>query len=225
MTTVTNVLGTQLAAIQTGPSAAGYSGFPALSAGEGAPAYLKSVEDQLPWSTTMGSAAANYGTFLVFPTNAIVKKFELAWDAIPDVNATQALIIEFGIAFSAGGVRDGTPSSHQGMIPTTAKDGTETTFAAHSTANAFFGSHTPVGNNTNPLPEFTDFTLNGNLTTWPALTRIQTPLLELFGYTMNNGIAIEEMGYFVVYAYVTHAYGTVPAAALNLLGKLEFAAI
>lgn len=221
MTTVTNVKGTNLTLLDaTQP-------FLALTSGEGAKGYLKVVEDLLPWSTTMGSAAGNYGKLCRFPANAKVKSLEVYFDAIPDVNATQTLAIEFGVVFSDSTI-DGTPAQYQGLIPTTVgigggstTAGTTVSFATHTNANAVFGTWTLSGNDVNPGP--TNIFYNGSRSNYPILTLTETPLVEIFNFLDGRGVAMENLGYFDLYAYVTNAYGTVPAAALNLFAKLTYA--
>src|SRR5271154_5732097 len=150
MTTVTNVKGTNLTLLDvTQP-------FIQLTAGEGHRGAVKFTEDALAWSTTMGSAAGNYGTFCRFPSNVKLKRVRFWYDAVPDASSAQALAVELGVSFSDSTI-DGTPAQYQGLIPTTTgvgggttTSGTTVAFATHTAANALFGTWTLAGNNVNP---------------------------------------------------------------------------
>lgn len=224
MTTVTNLLAQNVNILDTIP-ATGYSGQPMtqLSAGEGGPAVVKIVEDVTALTASYVSASANYARILRFPTNAKVKRLDIYTDAAPDSSTSQALAIEFGVAFSdapnqAPPLLDGTPPYLTALIPTTANTGATTTFASFSSPNNIFGTLTLAGNNA--AIAVTDITYQGVGATYPAISILQTPLLELFGFTTGQGYNIEQMGYFDIYAYVSHAANTAHAA--NLITRLEF---
>ena len=218
MTQVLNLLSTFVTILDAVP-ATGFAGQPMsqLSTGEGAPAYLKTQEDVTAWTANLGSAVANYARLIRLPSDAIIKKLEVASDAPLDSNAVQTLKLNFGIAFSDA-TQDGTPATYQTLIPTSTKNGTTTTFTAYSSPNDMFGSITLSGNNAKiPL---TDITLNGTTATYPWATLLFTPLIELFGFTTGQGFNIEQIGYIDIYGYVAVAAAT-PAAG-NLLIKATF---
>jgi hypothetical protein len=206
-----------------------------LTAGEGRSARLRAVEDFIAYPVTFGSAAANYARFCRIPANAKIKRFEVWFSASPDANATQQLALDFGIAFSDS-TQDGTPSAYQGLIPTTvgtgATAGTLTTFAAYTTPNKLFGTLTLSGANVAPnvisqagigsIGQTVELTFNGVNTqyTLPLLT--QTPVVSLFNFLDGRSVPIENLGWVDIYVYVSHAYATVPGAALTLFGRVEY---
>ena len=221
MTTVTNLLAQNVNILDTVP-ATGYAGQPLtqLSAGEGGPASVKIIEDVTALTASYSSAINNYARILRFPSNAKVKRLDIFTDAAPDSSTAQTTAIAFGVAFSdaTGLTFDGTPAAYQGLVPTTANTGVTTTFALNASMNNIFGTLTLAGND-KAIP-ITDITYQGVGATYPAISILQTPLLELFGFTTGQGYNIEQMGYLDIYAFITTASATPHAA--NLITRLEF---
>ena len=221
MTTVTNLLAQNVAILDTVP-ATGYAGQPwsQLSAGEGGPASLKKIEDVTAITTSFVSAVNNYARILRFPSNAKVKSLEIYTDATLDSSSAAALALTFGVAFSdaTGLTFDGTPAAYQGLIPTTANTGVTTTFALVASPNDIFGTFTVPA--ASAAIAITNIVFQGVSSTYPAISILQTPLLELFGFTTGQGYNIEQMGYLDVYARVTHA-STTPHAG-NLVCAMSF---
>ena len=220
MTAVLNVLASNLGVLDTGPSTAGWSGYGTLTAGEGAPAPLLQIEDGVALTTAFLGAVGNYARILRVPSRAKVKKIEVFSDKALDTNAASTLKFNFGVAFSDGpnnGVKDGTPKSYVGLIPTSTFAGATTTFAAYASPNDLYGQ---VAQGNNVKIPVTDITLNGTQTTYSYLQLVQSPLVELFGFLDGRGVAIEEMGYMDIYAYVA-AVSATPQAG-NLFARAQF---
>jgi hypothetical protein len=218
MTAVLNLLAQNVNILDTVP-ATGFAGQPwsQLSAGEGGPGTLKRIEDVTAVTTSFVSAANNYARILRFPSNAKVKSMEIYTDAAPDSSTSQALAFTVGVAFSDA-TQDGTPAAYQALVPTTANTGATTTFASHSSMNNIFGTETLAGSNA--AIAITNLIFNGVGSTYPAISILQTPIVELFGFTTGQGYNIENLGYMDVYAFVTVAANT--AHACNLVASMSF---
>lgn len=218
MTTVTNALGTNVAVLDTTQP------FTALTSGEGSRGAVKTVEDVLAMSGAFVSASGNYGRLCRFPANVKIKSVEVTTDVAPDSSSTQSLAIDFGVVFSDSTI-DGTPSAYQGLIPTTVgvgggtvTSGTTTTFSSYSSPNKWFGTLTLSGNNAKvPL---TNITFSGSLTTYPFLTTTEQPAVEIFNFWDGRSQPMENLGWFDIYAYVSHAAAT--TATSNLFVKVTY---
>jgi hypothetical protein len=228
MTAVINLKSANVTAQDAVASTGGYSGYPTLSAGEGAGGQLISVEDSVALPTTFFSATNNYARILRIPTRAKLKRLELLSDAAVDAAATTgATTFTVGLMFSDSTI-DGTPSAYQGLVPSTvgllaAAAGTVVASPGTSTYNVIFGTVTPPAT-TGPIP-LTDVTFNGNGAAAYAATNlalVQTPLVALFNFLDGRGVVEEELGYFDVFINTTHAYTTVPTTVANLFMRAQY---
>lgn len=217
--------------------ATGYSGQPLtqLSAGEGGPGSLKSVEDQVAIPHTGGGTAGNAFRLCRFPSNAKVKNVALYTDLslVDGGTSSTALVFSVGVVFSDS-TSDGTPTAYQNqwpILPTTPGTGsTAGTLATYpwsggtAAGNYIFGTVT-ANTTTGAFPPG-DITFGAVLAgTYSGLTPlllVQTPLVELFNFLDGRGYAMENLGYFDLLVVVTHAYNTQPSAGYNLFGKVTF---
>ena len=96
--------------------------FVAITAAEGAPAKLKTIEDQVAIAQTGAGTQHNFWRLCRFPTKAIVKKVELFVDVTSGLvdggTSSTALVFEVGVIFSDSTI-DGTPANYQNLQPTT----------------------------------------------------------------------------------------------------------
>jgi len=217
--------------------ATGYAGQPLtqLSAGEGGPAQLKSVEDQVAIARTGAGTAGNSWRLCRFPANAKVKSVELFTDLslVDSGTSSTALTFGVGVVFSDSTI-DGTPVAYQNqwpILPTTPGTGsTAGTLAAGwpggtAAGNYIFGSIV-ANTTTGAWPSTGAAPLNVTFgavlaATYSGLTPIlltQTPLVELFNFLDGRGQAIENMGYFDLLVVCTQAYDAEPSAGYNLYG-------
>jgi len=219
--------------------ATGYAGQPLtqLSAGEGGPAGLKVVEDQVAIARTGGGTAGNSWRLCRFPANAKVKSVELFTDLtlVDSGTSSTALTFGVGVVFSDSTI-DGTPVAYQNqwpILPTTPGTGsTAGTLAAGwptgtAAGNYIFGTivaNTTTGAwpSTGPLNQTFSAVLAGTYSGLTALLLTQTPLVELFNFLDGRGQPIENMGYFDLLVVCTHAYNGEPSAGYNLYGKVSF---
>jgi hypothetical protein len=232
---VVTTLGTNLTILDATP-ATGYAGQPLaqLSAGEGGPAQLKSVEDSVAIAQTGGGTAGHGYRLCRFPTNAKVKKVELFTDVslVDGGTSSTALTFGVGVVFSDSTI-DGTPVAYQNqwpILPTTPGTGTTagtlaTGFPTGTAAgNYIFGTVT-ANTTTGAFPQG-DITFGAvQAATYSGLTMLnltQTPLVELFNFLDGRGYAMENLGYFDIFVVVTHAYNTQPAAAYNMYAKVSY---
>jgi hypothetical protein len=223
MTAVLNTKSTNITTLDT------LNPFQALTTGEGAPARLWCVEDQVVLPTTFFSATNNYVRLCRFPTNAKIKKVVLLTDAAVDAAATTgATTFTVGVAFSDSTI-DGTPANWAGLVPSTVGIGGGTTTAgtvvalpSTSGANVIFGTVTPPAS-TGPVP-LTDITFNGTEATYgDPLTISQTPLLKIFNLWDQVSKPLVSEGFFDLVILTTHAYTTVPTTSAKLYARVEFA--
>lgn len=242
MTALTNIKGVNLTILDAAP-ATGYVGAPVLSAGEGAPARIKTIEDGVvfPTSGSGNNYAGSTFRFLRFPATAKIKKLEIWSDGIIDNTVTTAsMVMSFGVWFSDS-LTDGTPAGVRGLVPNVS--GLGTTVAAPTTTgmNDLFGSQAALGTAQRPLP-LTDITFTstggaGAVTTGYAglsnygtpsvsgapsqLTFQQTPLISLLGFESSTGVPWAAAGFFDLYARITTA-ATTPLAG-TLMARLQYA--
>lgn len=224
--------------------ATGYVGTPTLSAGEGAPARLKMIEDACPVGLAATTTASVF-KILRFPTTAKIKKLEVWSDLALDITGTTSvLVMSFGVMFSDS-TTDGTPAGVRGLVPNVS--GLGTTVATPSTAgtNDLFGSVAARATALDPML-VTDitFTSSGGTTTTTGpttgyagltnygtptvsgapsqLTFTQTPLLNLLGFSSSTGVPWAAAGFFDLYARIT-TVATTGQAGSSILGRLTYA--
>jgi hypothetical protein len=225
MTSVLNTKSTNIATLDT------LNPFQALTAGEGAPARLWEVEDQVTLPVTFFSATNNYARLCRFPTMAKIKDVSLFTDvAVDSAASTGAAAFTVGVAFSDSTI-DGTPPAYQGLVPSTVGIGGGTTTAgtvvalpSTSGANVLFGTVTaPATTAAIPL---TNVTFNGTEATYFAtgpLSLAETPLLKLFNLWDITSKPLTNLGFFDLVVLTSHAYTTVPNAAANLYARVRYA--
>lgn len=217
----------------------------APSAGEGAPGYVKTQEDQVAVAQTGFGTAGNFYRFLRFPSTAKIKKLEIFSDlnAIDGGTSSSALTIAVGVIFSDS-TTDGTPIPYQNMHPTTVgiaggaiTAGTVVAIGGAS-ANYLFGTitaNTSTGliatANVNFMTSIASVLFGGEVTYGGAIATYgeplawtQGPLTTLFNFRDGQNNLIDSLGYMDIIMVCTHAYNTQPAAAYNLYGRLTFVA-
>jgi hypothetical protein len=118
-----------------------------------------------------------------FPTNAIVKGFRIMLDGELDSSGENP-VLAFNVAFSDS-TDDGTAVANQGNIPTTANTGAVVVPATYTAANQLFGTWTQVNDTTIQLP--VDLTNNGSITYYDLVTGCNTPLWQIFGFSVQPG--------------------------------------
>jgi hypothetical protein len=118
-----------------------------------------------------------------FPVNAIVKDFSLFLDGPLD-SAGENPVLAINVAFSDS-TDDGTAVANQGNIPTTANTGAVVVPATYTAANQLFGSWTQVNDTTIQLP--VNLTNNGSITYYDLVTGCNTPLWQIFGFSVMPG--------------------------------------
>lgn len=118
-----------------------------------------------------------------FPVNAIVKDFSIFLDGPLD-SAGENPVLAINVAFSDS-TDDGTAVANQGNIPTTANTGTVVVPATYTAANQLFGSWTQVNDTTVQLP--VNLTNNGSITYYDLVTGCNTPLWQIFGFSVAPG--------------------------------------
>lgn len=155
------------------------------TAGEGAPGFLKVVDDFVT-PLTADTTSSTY-RLCRFPTNAKIKSFSI-YSAIATAGSA-----DINVIFSDS-TTDGTQASLQNMIPTSALTGATTTTAAYSSPNQLFGAAQSI----TALTEQTAFTFAGIFTPQMA----QEPLWDALGFTTDPN------GYFDIYLKVTTAITT-----------------
>lgn len=182
--------------------------------------YMDRVVDDWCAVTAVGIATlASVYKLVRIPTYAIIKSLNIATDVILDSNSSNALALDFGFCFSDSTI-DGTPSSLQGLIPTTANTGATTTFGTYSSPNNIFGTFAPPSHTV--ALAFTNITFNkGNNAAYLNKLITTTPLWQLFGFKNSQGVLQDPGGFFDLYAYVSTAAATGNAG--NLYARVGFA--
>lgn len=222
MTVVTDQNGTNIALLNV------VTPFSQLDAGAGRAARLKVVEDVLSLPTTFFSATANWGRLCRIPSNAKIKRVEVATDVAIDAHATASTAaFKIGMVFS-NSTNDGTPSSYQNLQPTTVGIGGGTTTPGTtvaingSNANFLFGTVTaPAVSAAIPL---TDVTLKGVGATYgTALQITEQALVGLFNFRNAQKQVIPNLGYMDFLILSSAVYATVPGAAANLFLRCTYA--
>ena len=118
-----------------------------------------------------------------FPTVAIVKGFRIMLDGPLDT-AGENPVLAFNVAFSDS-TDDGTAPANQANIPTNANTGAVVVPATYTNANQLFGTWTQVNDTTIQLP--VDLTNNGSITYYDLVTGCNTPLWQIFGFSVAPG--------------------------------------
>ena len=218
MAAETNVLSQGIGALDNG-----VTGAPApasVAAGKGAKAYLWSVDDYVSVGATAIQTAGSYYRLLRVPVNAFVKSLVVGFDTALDSNNSNTLAFALGIAFSDS-TFDTTRPEQLAKIPTTANDGTLTTFAAFSAPNNLFGtlSAATMGHAATPFMS-ANLVFNGVTATYPLASIAQKPLWELFGFVDGRGYAMAPGGMFDIYAYAST--GAATGAAGKMWAKCDF---
>lgn len=171
--------------------------------GTGASGYSYTIEDTVAVTATgIGTIASTYRMVRV-PSNAKIKSVLFATDKALDSNASNALAIDFNMAFSDAA--DGTQAQYQGLIPTTAGNAT-TTVGSYSSPNKLFGTFAPASHTA--AQSLTDLVFNGVTTTYPMATLYNTELWSLFGFQNPYGVAQDTGGFFDLFLYVSTAAAT-----------------
>lgn len=189
-----------------------------VTAGQGGPTRLYEVDDFAAATSAGLATVGSYYRMVRFPTSAIIKSFEFATDVAVDTSATASLALDFNIAFSDSTI-DGTPSTFQGQIPTTAGNAV-TTFATYSSPNKMFGAAV-VQPTANAAWAFTQYWLKGGFSNYTLLAIMQQPLWQTFGFQAAAGQNQNPGGNFDMTAYVATVAGT--AHAGNLISKVMYA--
>ena len=186
------------------------------SAGQGAVDMLNIQDDVVAATATgLGTAKSSYRLCRI-PTDAVIKQVLIATDVALDTG-THALTFDINLAFSDSTI-DGTQPSLQGLIPTTANNGTTTTLAAYSSPNIMFGT----SNNTSasvPLAR-TDVTFGGSRTNYSFTALMTQPIWQAFGFVDGRGNPMDPGGYFDLYLVNSTVAGT--GAAGNIYGRIEY---
>lgn len=188
------------------------------SAAQGAAAHLRVQDDIVAATATgLGTAKSSYRLCRI-PTDAVIKSVIIATDVALDTG-THALVFDINLAFSDSTI-DGTQPSLQGLIPTTANNGTVTTLSAYASPNLLFGT---VNNTSaaNPLPR-TDVTFGGSRTNYPLSAVATMPIWQAFGFVDGRGNPMDPGGYFDLFLVNSTTAGT--GAAGNIYGRIEFVA-
>jgi len=183
-----------------------------VSAGIGAAGRSFEVDDWCPVAATPIQSAGSYYRVVRIPANAIVKNVQFATDRALD-SGTPTLALDIGIAWSDSTV-DGTPAKYQGLIPTTANDGTTTTFASYSSPNKIFGGIS-AATLTNSAKYMSGNLLFNGITSGYSMDKIASnPLWNIFGYVDGRGLAYCPGGMMDIYVYATTGANTGVAGKL-----------
>jgi hypothetical protein len=216
--------------------ATGYAGVPTLSAGEGAPARVKMIEDMFAFPST-NMDAGSWFKLLRFPSTAKVKKLRIWTDGIIDNTVTTAVqILSFGVMFSDSTI-DGTPTGVRGLVPNASGLGTTVTVPTSTGFNDVFGTliaqptaqaailiEDLLTNQSPSTKAFAGLTNYGTPTVSGAptvLTAMETPLINLLGFQSSTGVPWAAAGYFDLYCKVITAATTQHGA--NIFAQLTYA--
>ena len=211
------------------------------TAGEGRPGFLRMVDDFVAVAvaildTTITSHNGSTLRMARFPTQAKVKKVEIATDAALDSNASQSLAFELGVGFSTA-ANDGTPAAYQGLFPSATLTGVAPVAANSASFNAMFGTITQSGSNLAiPRMDVTFGVLTqakgvGAVIDDAAVTNVLTggtytlaasmaPMWEFFGYVDGRGNPQDPGGYFDIVWRASVVAATAHAA--NAYTRVEY---
>ena len=122
-------------------------------------------------------------------------------------SGTPTLAFDVGIAFSDS-TKDGTPPQYQGKIPTTALDGTLTTFAAYSSPNKMFGGIAAVTLTNSAAYNSGNLLFNGLTSNFTMPKLMSKTLWEIFNFVDGRGYPLQPGGMFDIYVYATTGANT-----------------
>jgi hypothetical protein len=150
------------------------------TSGQGVEGFLRTNTDYV---TGVTYATNSLYRLCRFPVVAIVKGFRLFLDG-PIDSAGENPVLAINVAFSDS-TDDGTAPANQGNIPTTANTGAVVVPATYTAANQIFGTWTQVNDTTIQLP--VDLTNNGAIANYDLVTGCNTPLWQIFGFSVAPG--------------------------------------
>jgi hypothetical protein len=208
----TNFLSTSITALDATPLGL-------VSAGLGAKDKLYSIKDYASPTAVGLQTVGSYYRLVRIPTNAIINELFFFTDRALDSNAANTLAFVMGVAFSDCPGFDGTQPYQLGQIPTTANNGTVTTFATFASPNNLFGTITAANMGHTAAYFSPNLLFNGGNTagpyTWTAI--LGNPLWNLFGFTDGRGLPDNPGGMFDIYAYVSVVAATGVAGNLGCI--------
>jgi|SRR5665213_809809 len=167
------------------------------TAGDGAPGTLTSITDYAKHSAN-GTVTTSYYRLARFPSQAKIKRVRVYTDT-PAATFTA----DVNVAWSDSLV-DGTRSDLVGTIPTSALDGTTTTFASYTSPNEMFANAQAFTNST----EY-DLTFAGSYT--PVMR--EAPMYENLGFKDPSGVFAQDPGGFLD-IFIVPTVDTTPATGL-----------
>jgi len=211
----------------------------ASTAGEGAFGFLRQVEDIVAVTATdlvSTITSRNGSTFRMcrFPTQAKLKKVELASDDSLDSNATASVAFEIGVAFSDS-LTDGTKKDYAGLLPSSTLTGVVPVAYDSATFNAMFGTLTNADAPTTDKMPRIDVTFGALLGAPPGtggsnqyaltagtytLAASMAPLWQFFGYVDGRGNPQDPGGYFDI--FLRNSVVAATGHAANIYGKVQY---
>lgn len=187
--------------------------------GLGAASVNTEIDDYAAATAAGLGTAGSYYRIVRMPTNVKFKSVVIGSDAILDSSATASLQFDFTIAFSDSTI-DGTPSTYQGLVPTTALGGATENITAHSAPNKIFGAAVtqPAAN---AIWAPTEYVLKGITSTFTIGLVTQQPLWQTFGFTDTAGNNQDPGGFWDLVVYVATVAGS--AHAGNIWARVHYA--
>lgn len=179
--------------------------------GQGAEQPVRQVTDVVG-PLALGTTGSFY-RLCRFPVVAIVKELKFITDYAIDTGSANTLVIDFNVAFSDS-TDDGTSPTNQTALPTTANTGAVVLPATYTAANKLFGTWTQSSAS---AAVNTDLTYNGTGSTYDLVTSINTPLWQIFGFSVAPG------GMFDILLKVTTGVNTLNTTAPSIGIKLSYA--
>lgn len=172
------------------------------TAGQGAAGPPREIDDYVSVAATPIQTAGSYYRLVRIPSNAKIKTLTISTDKALD-SGTPTLAFDIGLAWSDSTI-DGTLPALQGLIPTTANDGsTTTTFAAYSAPNKIFGGITAAQLTNSAKFISSNLLFNGITSGYTMAKLVSQPLWQIFGYVDGRGLPMDPGGFFDIYAYAT----------------------
>lgn len=172
------------------------------TSGQGAVGNPRELDDYAAVAATPIQSAGSYYRMLRIPSSAKLKVLTLSTNKALD-SGTPTLAFDIGLAWSDSTI-DGTLPALQGLIPTTANDGsTTTTFAAYSSPNKIFGGITAAQLTNSAAYNSGNLLFNGLTSGYTMAKLASQPLWQIFGYVDGRGYAMDPGGFFDVYVYAT----------------------
>lgn len=179
------------------------------TSGLGAQQWPRQVTDYI---TVLAGTVNSFYRLCRFPTTAIIKHLQFITDYAIDTGSANTLVIDFNVAFSDS-TDDGTAPSNQTALPTTANTGAVTLPATYSSPNKLFGTWTQSSAS---AAVNTDLTYNGTGANYDLVTGSNTPLWQLFGFSVCPG------GMFDILMKVTTGVNTLNTTAPSVMIRLDF---